>query len=566
MQLFTSSALCEQRLQPTSALQAMRACSTSGSTSSRCTASASGTCGPRSTPRRRRTSRTSSTTRSARCSRRSGSSRSTACAQRPRLGECVPARHGLYTLWSLHACRHPPIHHVHTCSTTQRCRLLHTLTVCQAVNSRGRLQENRILLSKMERYHAYSGAKAFRPWSCRASLNFKPGLVYNPITQGLHVDNMNVPVNPGTPAGGNRKTAYKRRKARRGLELSASAPGWVQCLRCACAAATRCGPQSHRARLVTYADDALMLRPRAGARRAREGKPQNRRGDRGAQASVQRAAHGARTPRERVAPRAPRDVPRAAERAAPADRGGRGLGRRDEHARLEVATGHAGIPARPRQVDGPLDEAAVRAAPHQFLASLRSRPCSHSCTAAVQSPTSYGCSQNRSVGVLPCSAATFKATACTCRQGPIDLTRSASRALRSASIARPAAYDPAAAGSADAPAARESSTEYGREAVRSMSRAATMSRSASVARGGASFGRSMSRSPSARARPATAAAAAGRGSSGDGAPAMADPAFQRMFSGARTHDAPCLFCAAHVLLQHATVTAMHAAPIRVHFT
>lgn len=72
------------------------------------------------------------------------------------------------------------------------------------------MQENRILLEKMERYTAYTGSANFRPWTARATLNFKAGMVYN--GGGLHVDNMNVPVNPGTVMGGKSKTPYKKRK------------------------------------------------------------------------------------------------------------------------------------------------------------------------------------------------------------------------------------------------------------------------------------------------------------------------------------------------------------------
>ena len=45
-------------------------------------------------------------------------------------------------------------------------------------------------------------------------MNYKPGMVFNSSTQSLHVDHMNVPVNPGTPACGTAKTNYKRRKVR----------------------------------------------------------------------------------------------------------------------------------------------------------------------------------------------------------------------------------------------------------------------------------------------------------------------------------------------------------------
>lgn len=61
-------------------------------------------------------------------------------------------------------------------------------------------------------YAKYNGAKHLRPWACRSTVNYKAGMVYNHGTSGLHIDHLNVPVNPGTPAGGNRKTAYMRKK------------------------------------------------------------------------------------------------------------------------------------------------------------------------------------------------------------------------------------------------------------------------------------------------------------------------------------------------------------------
>lgn len=61
-------------------------------------------------------------------------------------------------------------------------------------------------------YAKYSGAKHLRPWACRSTVNYKAGMVYNHGTNGLHIDHLNIPANPGTPAGGNRKTVYMRKK------------------------------------------------------------------------------------------------------------------------------------------------------------------------------------------------------------------------------------------------------------------------------------------------------------------------------------------------------------------
>lgn len=74
------------------------------------------------------------------------------------------------------------------------------------------VQANRILLEKMTMYAKYSGAKHLRPWACRSTVNYKAGMVYNHGTNGLHIDHLNIPANPGTPAGGNRKTVYMRKK------------------------------------------------------------------------------------------------------------------------------------------------------------------------------------------------------------------------------------------------------------------------------------------------------------------------------------------------------------------
>lgn len=61
-------------------------------------------------------------------------------------------------------------------------------------------------------YAKYSGAKHLRPWACRSTVNYKAGMVYHHGTNGLHIDHLNIPANPGTPAGGNRKTVYLRKK------------------------------------------------------------------------------------------------------------------------------------------------------------------------------------------------------------------------------------------------------------------------------------------------------------------------------------------------------------------
>lgn len=61
-------------------------------------------------------------------------------------------------------------------------------------------------------YANYNGAKHLRPWACRSTVNYKAGMVYNHGTNGLHIDHLNIPANPGTPAGGNRKTVYMRKK------------------------------------------------------------------------------------------------------------------------------------------------------------------------------------------------------------------------------------------------------------------------------------------------------------------------------------------------------------------
>lgn len=70
---------------------------------------------------------------------------------------------------------------------------------------------NRMLLEKMTKYAEYNGAQHLRPWAARSTCNFKNGMVYRPGT-GLHIDNLNVPVNNGTVAAGNRKTDYLKRK------------------------------------------------------------------------------------------------------------------------------------------------------------------------------------------------------------------------------------------------------------------------------------------------------------------------------------------------------------------
>lgn len=70
---------------------------------------------------------------------------------------------------------------------------------------------NRILLEKMTKYQEYNGAQHLRPWASRSTVNFKNGMLYTPGT-GLHIDNLNVPVNNGTVAGGNRKTDYLRKQ------------------------------------------------------------------------------------------------------------------------------------------------------------------------------------------------------------------------------------------------------------------------------------------------------------------------------------------------------------------
>jgi hypothetical protein len=66
----------------------------------------------------------------------------------------------------------------------------------------------------MTKYAEYNGAKHLRPWNCRSTVNYAPGMVFSKFTGGLHIDNLNIPANPGTPAGGNRKTDYQRRQAR----------------------------------------------------------------------------------------------------------------------------------------------------------------------------------------------------------------------------------------------------------------------------------------------------------------------------------------------------------------
>lgn len=70
---------------------------------------------------------------------------------------------------------------------------------------------NRILLEKMTKYQEFNGAQHLRPWASRGTVNFKNGMVYRQGT-GLHIDNLNVPVNAGT-IGGSMKTDYTRRKA-----------------------------------------------------------------------------------------------------------------------------------------------------------------------------------------------------------------------------------------------------------------------------------------------------------------------------------------------------------------
>jgi hypothetical protein len=72
------------------------------------------------------------------------------------------------------------------------------------------LQENRILLEKMERYSAYTGSRNFRPWTCRTCLNFKSGMVYNNATGSLQIDHLNTPVNVGTGVG-NTSKSFKQR-------------------------------------------------------------------------------------------------------------------------------------------------------------------------------------------------------------------------------------------------------------------------------------------------------------------------------------------------------------------
>lgn len=63
----------------------------------------------------------------------------------------------------------------------------------------------------MTKYAEYNGAQHLRPWAARGSVKFQNGMVYRPGT-GMHIDNLNVPVNNGT-TGGNRKTDYLRKKA-----------------------------------------------------------------------------------------------------------------------------------------------------------------------------------------------------------------------------------------------------------------------------------------------------------------------------------------------------------------
>ena len=104
-----------------------------------------------------------------------------------------------------------------------------------------RAQENRILLEKMERYAAYTGSRNLRPWTCRATLNFKAGMVFHQGTGAMQIDHMNQPVNVGTVAGGNRKTTYKRRKVPLPAERLRSVWALAMVLASASAGAPRAG-------------------------------------------------------------------------------------------------------------------------------------------------------------------------------------------------------------------------------------------------------------------------------------------------------------------------------------
>lgn len=74
------------------------------------------------------------------------------------------------------------------------------------------MQENRILLEKMEKYNAYKSSDKSRAWSCRTGLNFQQGMVFNAGTNSLQIDHLNLPVNRGTTAGG--RTKYNRQQVR----------------------------------------------------------------------------------------------------------------------------------------------------------------------------------------------------------------------------------------------------------------------------------------------------------------------------------------------------------------